>query len=644
MPTDESPTILAASSRLRLAVLALLAALCSWLLAVIPLAGRSRLDLIELGWIASQSIGLVLPGWAAAWSLRRYPPLAACLGSAGILLGPALLLLDAIVFHWIGHHLLSAAVWRVVSELRDGLSGHVSPGMARLAAIVLLTIAGGSALMVWMAGQIALVWQRRSPAPSPRRLVVSVVAIAVVLALPAMSRIEQTGQQMAEHPSSHPLCVIGWLPFRQPTTVVDRGGRDRVRIPDSGPSARPDSRLADAISARDHQHRRLAVDPALSPAGQARRLPDLLIVVVESFRRELLTAEGMPNLHQYASRGVHCRSHFSGGNATNHGMFSLLNGLDAIWYERPVRFSPLMNRLLRSAGYEIGFFAGHDDWAKFAMDGYLSPEHFDVFETSTRQGLESDRRATWLASRFLERGDAPDQDRPRAALLYLYATHATYDSYPEDRHFAPAADDRFLYPYQQSARQEVWNRYRNSARTVDRFLAAVLRDDRVIVVTGDHGESFLEDGVIGHGIRISEYQNMTPAVFFAPGCRPGTIDWPTSHADILPTLLATVGLALNEPEALDGVDLFTASQDTLSSRVLVTRNYLERDVALIGPWTVRAGGPFAYRMHCDLSLRRFEPIDAIDHQGRPAGQRVFQDEKLPTPPKKLLTLFGLAGQ
>ena len=266
---------------------------------------------------------------------------------------------------------------------------------------------------------------------------------------------------------------------------------------------------------RDHDQRQLGV--VLGEASDAATMPDVLIVVVESFRHELIAPDVMPHLWSYAEKGIWCRQHFSGGNATNHGMFSLLNGLEAIWYERSVRYSPLLNRLFRQAGYELGFFGGHNDWRKFLMDGYISREHYDVFQIDSPNWLASDRRATQRAASFLDRSDerdrpasAPDRaKRPRLAVLYLYSTHANYHSYAEDRVFLPAADDRFLIPYTQTARPEVWNRYKNSARSIDRLLAAVMRPDRIVVVTGDHGESFLEDGVCGHGARISKYQNMT---------------------------------------------------------------------------------------------------------------------------------------
>lgn len=426
-------------------------------------------------------------------------------------------------------------------------------------------------------------------------------SISLVIALPSLVDFEQTRRAMAEHSSRHPLCVIGIFSAHGPGAVAAVQGTVTRTSP-----------LEQAVLIRDHQQRRLGVDRV--SIGN-RSLPDVLIVVVESFRHELVDPAVMPQLSQYAERGLHCRFHFSGGNATNHGMFSLLNGLEAIWYERPVRYSPLLPRLFRQAGYELGFFAGHDDWRKFYMDGYLSPEHFDVFETSAPDGLASDRRATRLASGFLSHRSTPDSQRPRLALLYLYATHATYHSYLEDQIFTPAADQRMLMPYPQSSQPKVWNRYKNSARTVDRFLSAVMSEDRVVLVTGDHGESFLEDDTIGHGIRVSAFQNMTPAVLYVPGKPHRVIEAPTSHADLLPTLLSAIGIPIREKGVFDGVDLFKASDDQLSQRLLVTRNYLRDDIALIGPWTRRDDRPFAYRLSVSLREMRCSPLSAIDRRG-----------------------------
>jgi membrane-anchored protein YejM (alkaline phosphatase superfamily) len=114
-----------------------------------------------------------------------------------------------------------------------------------------------------------------------------------------------------------------------------------------------------------------------------------------------------------------------------------------------------------------------------------------------------------------------------------------------DQKNQPAAPDHYPIPYPTSLRDQVCNRYLNSARSVDRILADLLDPQRVTIMVGDHGESFLEDGCQGHGIRISRVQNRTPAVVYWPGCEPKSIDAPTMHADVLPTLASACRLPLN---------------------------------------------------------------------------------------------------
>lgn len=603
-PTEPGKALSAVPSQVdrRIVVLAVLATIASTLIAWLY-AGRISIGPFEVSWIAAQAFLLTTPGIVIARLVHKRNPLVASIfGSLWVLAVPLLMLLDAITFHWIGDRFLSPAVWRVVTDLRTALSGHVTVNMAATGAIALLGCSVSIALMCWSAERIADAWANRSTLPGPTLSFLAGLCLVGLFSIPAPVNFPQTRRTMAKDSSRHPLCVFGLVPFR--------GVGDAA--PDTGQATVIRS-LESAVVARDHQQRRLTIDRAESDFSN---LPDVLIVVVESFRRELIEPEVMPNLWEYATKGIHCRTHFSGGNATNHGLFSLLNGLEAIWYERPVRYTPLLNRLFREAGYELGFFAGHDDWRKFYMDGYLSDEHFDVFEIAKPEGLKSDRRATELASMFLDRKDAATEDRrPRLALLYLYATHATYNSYVEDQHFQPAADDRFIYPFSESVQPAVWNRYKNSARTVDRFLNAVMRDDRVVIVTGDHGESFLDDDTIGHGIRISEFQNMTPAVIYVPGGTPRSIEAATSHADLLPTLVSAVGLRLSSQTTLDGVDLNAARDESLSDRIFVTRNYLHDDVGLIGPWTIRNDKPFAYRISVSLREMKINPINAIDSRG-----------------------------
>jgi arylsulfatase A-like enzyme len=106
---------------------------------------------------------------------------------------------------------------------------------------------------------------------------------------------------------------------------------------------------------------------------------------------------------------------------------------------------------------------------------------------------------------------------------------------------------------------------------------------------------------------------MTPAVIYCPGEFPKFIPEPTMHADLLPTLLAAVGLRLSDPESLDGIDLLTSPHQRLGRRLFVTRNYLSDDCALIG---LSLGDTcFGYRCAISLDEWKAEPLNPINDAG-----------------------------
>ncbi|MGB7327504.1 MAG: sulfatase-like hydrolase/transferase [Rubripirellula sp.] len=502
----------------------------------------------ETSWLAgSYALAALLPLAMLASSDRQGTKrFGTILANTACFALPCSVLVDTTVFQWIGSHLWSPLVGRAATDLRTGLIPYASINVMRGVGVLVAKIAIYVSC-AWALGRLGSRWT------------ISAKPIAVC-----------TGLAWITVLSLHwtmPKPETAATTLKQVTTNTSQDFQSIVLRRDA------DQRLMSVRSFDDLETTR-------------ENRPDILIVIAESFRHELITPEGTPNLWQLANEGIWCRSHYSGGNATNHGIFSVVSGLEAIWYSRPVRYSPPMNRLFHWAGYDIGFFAGHDDWRVFRMDGFISEEHYDEFSVEPLDGLASDRRATMLAIEYLRPREVTPR-KPRLAILYLYATHATFNSYPEDQKFQPAADDRFTIPYPPSAADEVWNRYRNAAVTTDRFIGAVLDEDaaqnRIVVFTGDHGESFLEDGTIGHGTKLSPQQNMTPAIIRIPGGRHRIIDSPTMHADILPTLLAAAGIELSEQNRplFDGIDLASANEGTLADRFFVTRNYFDDKVAII---------------------------------------------------------------
>ena len=522
--------------------------------------------------------------------------------------------LNSKVYHWTQFTLFSPEGLLILQRVPIQLLQFTTPAIARDLFLGGLAIAAYLATFwklteIFAEGKLS----RHASFLRSRHLVALFLAcISVSLVLTSAIR-----HQAAQQPTKNPVAIfLGHTEVKQriekvpnPDAYSDRGEAGGFEFVPNDPV-----QLATAIDSRRREQR--IIRTQVRDGETIASPPPLLIVILESFRYEVLNSEVMPWLSEQADRGIVCRNHYSGGNASSHGIFSLVNGLEAFWFQQPVTYTPLLNRLLHQANFELGFFGSKDDWRSFYMDGYIHQQHYDVFHNSSYRGVATDRRTLSLAMRFLSADDPPAKRKTkRVGIVYLYSTHAPYESYAGDQIFQPAADNRISYPYGKSDANLIWNRYRNSAHSLDRLLSAIHSKHWNVVVTGDHGESFLDDGTIGHGTRINSVQNRTPAIFFGPSFQKRDIRSVTTHADILPTILDSVGVQVNLPHVFDGVPLQRTAETTLNERLVSTRDYLTNRVGIIGGSWTNATQPGFLLSDFDLSLPAFEVRQYTDALG-----------------------------
>ena len=600
MPSDKA-------SQKRLVIHAFLAGCVTLAIVVFYPMGRPVDETVGLsfiasyGWVFSQTIAvtsvpLLLSMLAASWA----PRLALWSGSILIALVPVISLLDCICFHWVGERLLSSTTLHIFSSLLPGLLPFL--GWGSITAACLVVIVG--TLIAWASIRIGKFGSDRWSVEQPRDLSpIAVFAATVILAgllsIPAWMSFATVRAKMASHSIRHPACIFRWLPYRN-VGIRHLGERLEYQAQLAGLSlaGRAEGRL------KGFRHLDLEKHPAGKPDAQT--LPDVVLFVLESWRHETVEPKNMPALVSLMQSGRYLPHHFSGGNSTNIGMFSALNGLESIWFYRSHEFSPLLPRLMKQAGYETGFFGGADDWEEFDMEGFITAKHYDRFVIEPMNWLETDRRSVQAAAEFLEPSKSTPPSRPpRLAIVYLYSSHKQNDTIKELEIFQPAVSGRqYVMPYTEAMQPAIWNRYRNSLRSLDHVMSELLNPHRVIIAVGDHGESYLDDGTIGHGSRMSAVQCMTPAMFYFPNKQLPAISAPTYHADLLPTLLSGLGLAPSDSKSLDGVDLFTTDSNTLDQRILGVTHYLASEMLLVGPWTLDAKQPFGYRVAASVKKWR----------------------------------------
>lgn len=287
------------------------------------------------------------------------------------------------------------------------------------------------------------------------------------------------------------------------------------------------------------------------PAGGAR--PNVLVIVIDSLRADMLTPEVMPHTTALARTARVFRDHLSSGNATRFGLFGLLYGLHGSYW-RPIYHehrSPVLIDALLEAGYDMRILTSASmDYPEFRSTAWVR------VESAVEDRLPTERpggRDDGVVRRFEEWLGEREAARPFFAFLLLDAPHQTYHFPAECAAFRP-----FLETIDYGAidadtpadvRTGLYNRYRNAVHYADRTTGRVLEllaarglaEDTVVAVTGDHGEEFFENGLWGHTSTFTREQVQVPFVLAGPGIPPGEETRPTCHVDLPATLLELLG-------------------------------------------------------------------------------------------------------
>jgi uncharacterized protein len=293
----------------------------------------------------------------------------------------------------------------------------------------------------------------------------------------------------------------------------------------------------------------LNCQPASSP-------PNIVLIVIDSWRADALDARVTPNIDAFARRAVRFMEHHSGGNATRIGLFSLFYSIPGTYWHHILaeQQGPVFVTQLLKQGYDV---------QAFRSAPLFSPE-FDrtVFVQVNGVRMRSDGRdaaardadLTHDFLSFLEKRTTPT---PFFALLFYDSTHKMIFPADYPAPFKPISKEvNYLRLDNETDPTPLHNRYRNSVHYVDGLVGRVLTameqqgllENTVIVVTGDHGQEFNDSqrNYWGHGSNFTKYQTGVPLLLYAPTLPPGVQRHRTTHFDVMPTLLRDY-LGCSEP-------------------------------------------------------------------------------------------------
>ncbi len=311
-------------------------------------------------------------------------------------------------------------------------------------------------------------------------------------------------------------------------------------------------------------------DPAAKVDRPPADLPDVVVIVLESLRHQVLDAEHMPRLDRWASRGLRLRRHYSASNISHFGLYGLLYARLPLFYDRDLddEVRPQMTASFGASGYETLFMASARFVGWRRMEDYLNTRNFDEVLAptadwrSTKQWVKDDR---WMFGELRARL-AKREERPRLMVAFATSTHYPFEFPPEfDRH-TPSGQEVSYENWMQLDRAQLVNRYRNACLFIEdevmRLIDSTDPARTIVVVTGDHGESLGEDGVLSHGSKPSEIQLRVPFAMVGPGVPALEVQTATSHTDLLPTLLHALAGRTVPVRHTAGRDLLDPAQRT----------------------------------------------------------------------------------
>lgn len=394
-------------------------------------------------------------------------------------------------------------------------------------------------------------------------------------------------------------------------------------------------------------------------ADQSRGRLNVLLLTVESLRRDAVSPETTPNLLRLATEhGVRYTNHRAVSAWTGTNIVTLLTG----W--TPFQHGVHSRGQQPPAAYDLALETLADNgWRVAGLQAFMRVPIFNGLGLGREGvGVAGDLAAGGVPDRPHRWLEARARDGEPFVLWYHYLhTHLPYrpsDAFDVDwQAMLPALDgdaaaaraERFrrlrtlgkietgTARFETNERPAIEALYLAGVREFDAWFArlwTLLQDtgltaNTVIVVTADHGEELMERGHVGHAStsldgHLHEEILRSPLVIFFPEkvdapVAGRVITHPTDHTDVMATLLSLLGLST--APGLTGVDLRALPRQRLWVGATSKAGYSEPDpdqpeamlfAAIDGPWKLHQieslDGSSAQRLY-NLSLDPMETID-----------------------------------
>jgi len=273
-------------------------------------------------------------------------------------------------------------------------------------------------------------------------------------------------------------------------------------------------------------------------------LKHIVIIVLESTRADVIGkwVNGQvvaPNINQVAENGSVIRPVYSHSGYTATSLKALFNQ-SLVLSDRNAHAS-LAD--FKRQGYSISVFSAQaEDFGDIARDTGMrkySDYYFDakhaaaekVYGVAAANSIRLDAQRVF--SEFKQRLPHIDWQQPQLVYINLQSAHFPYShaKMPHRLQTDPIPRHKIKRNRQVWLRKTYWNAVNYADQVIGEVIAELdrlgVKQQTLLMITADHGESLYDGGGIGHGHAINDVQTAIPLVLSQPG-----INWPTPLGQI----------------------------------------------------------------------------------------------------------------
>ncbi|MDD3050246.1 MAG: sulfatase-like hydrolase/transferase [Candidatus Cloacimonetes bacterium] len=325
--------------------------------------------------------------------------------------------------------------------------------------------------------------------------------------------------------------------------------------------------------------------------------PNILWIILDAARFDMFNEEIMPNIYKMSKEAKVFKNHYSGGNASRFGVFSMFYGVYGTYWQQFLseRISPVFLNHLQQINYDFRILSSTKlSSPEFRKTCFVNLSDYIHDEFQGESSLEKD---PLLKNDFIQWINTRDNEKPFFSFIFFDAPHGPY-SYPEK--FDKYKPSRRSINYATITKKDTLilkNSYKNAiywndslfGEIVETLKATGLYEKTIILVTGDHGEEFFERGFYGHTNAFSDMQTKVPLIIRIPHQTHQEFNHFTSHHDLPVTFMEQLGCVSEPTNYSNGKNLF----DTKPIRSVFTSGW--DDAAIITDEATFVFGTSSYK-------------------------------------------------